>query len=234
MKKPLSSNGCLAAPDCYRDSKRGRLQILELNTKGVEKKSGTPASAERLNLFKDDDVKLSIPSMHTRAMLVDDWVLIMPMMLKNYLMNKMLKDKSAITGIMMILIFYLCGNCHGQQRFFSKRDLLPLSLTFAAGHMAGHREEILYHPKQLFNRYPNLNRNFWDIRTLNEPGFLNTEWDGDHVFELGSKSMMIAAVVFKVGEKKKWYWYLWDGFMYGLTFKAGEFSSYNLIHKNKL
>lgn len=134
----------------------------------------------------------------------------------------------------IVLLMIMPAMCLSQPKLFSKKDIAPMTLSFTSGHLNGWREEVLYHPNQLFEQFPGLNRRFWDIRVQDDPGFLNTEWDADHVLEMGSKAMMVAAVTFKLGQKQKWYWYLWDAVKYMSAYKLGEFSSYNLIHKNKL
>ena len=122
----------------------------------------------------------------------------------------------------------------GQGQLFTKKDIAPMTLSFAAGHATGWRDVVIYHPNQLFEQFPNLNENFWDNRVQNKPGFLNMEWNADHVFKSASKLFFVTAVVLKVGDKKKWYWYLWDGVKYFAAYHIGFFTSYNLINKNKL
>jgi hypothetical protein len=109
-----------------------------------------------------------------------------------------------------------------------------MSTLFAAGYSTGWREEVIQHPNQLFKQYPNLNRNFWDIRVQNPPGFMNTEWDADHVLKGSTATLFVTSVIIKKGEKKKWYYYLSDGIKYYLSYKAGFFTAYNLTLKNKL
>ncbi len=133
--------------------------------------------------------------------------------------------------LLILLLFPLITSAQWKP---TKRDITPALLSFAAGHIKGWHDEVTYHPNQLFQRFPNLNRRFWDIRVQDKPGFMNTEWDADHVLKGSQKLMFIAAICLKVGERKKWYWYLWDGVKYLTSYSIGFWSSYNLIHKNKL
>jgi len=119
-------------------------------------------------------------------------------------------------------------------QIMSKKDIAPMLLCMGAGYSTGLRDEVLYHPGQLFQQYPNLNRAFWDIRVQNPPTFLNTEWDADHILKGTTVLLFTAAVTFKIGDKKKWYWYILDGAKYFLSYKIGFYLSYNLQLKNKL
>jgi hypothetical protein len=81
-------------------------------------------------------------------------------------------------------------------------------------------------------RHPHLNRNFWDNNVQGEKGFLNMEWNADHVLKAATATFFVAAVTFKTGEKKKWYLYFIDGVKSYLVYKAGFFVSYHLQEKN--
>lgn len=102
------------------------------------------------------------------------------------------------------------------------------------------RDEVIYHPNALFRRFPNLNRNFWDIRVQGSKGFLNTQWDADHVLKLAVNASHVAAVVIKFGEKptgKRWKRvkkYAWEAIKYYGCYKVGFFVSYNIINHNRL
>lgn len=138
--------------------------------------------------------------------------------------------------LVLILIGILCllmPKAKGQ-KLFTKKDIAPMILTATAGYAQGWRDEVIYHPNQLFQKYPNLNRNFWDIRVQNPPGFLNTEWDADHVLKATSAGLFVAAVTVKSGHKQKWYWYLVDAAKYYLSYKIGFTLAYNLTLNNKL
>jgi len=130
------------------------------------------------------------------------------------------------------LLLLVSLNSHAQ--IFSKKDIAPMILVAAAGYSTGWREVVINHPPQLFAQYPNLNRKFWDNRVQSEPGLLNMEWNADHILKGTTVLLFTAAVTFKLGDKKKWYWYLVDGVKYYLAYHAGFFISYNLQNHNKL
>lgn len=137
--------------------------------------------------------------------------------------------KSLLTVLLCSFIFI----CKGQ-KLFSKSDIAPMLLTMGAGYSTGWREVVIHHPNQLFAQYPNLPRKFWDNRVQSEPGFLNMEWNADHVLKGTTVLCFTAAVTLKIGEKKKWYWYVIDGVKYYLCYHLGFFLSYNVQNKNKL
>jgi hypothetical protein len=136
----------------------------------------------------------------------------------------------------LLLILLSVSNTGVCQKFklLSKKDIIPAIAMVVAGYSTGVRDEVLYHPNQLFEQYPNLNRKFWDNRVQSEPGFLNMEWNADHVFKGVSVLSFCTAVTFRLGEKQKWYLYIWDGLRFLAFYKIGFIASYHLQFKNKL
>jgi hypothetical protein len=136
----------------------------------------------------------------------------------------------------LIIISMNCFTAYGQSKYkwLSKKDIAPMLLCMGAGYSAGIKDEISYHPNQLFQQYPNLSRKFWDVRHQNPPTFLNTEWDGEHIFKGATVLLFVGAVTFKIGERKKWYWYIVDGVKYFIAYHVGFAISYNIQMKNKL
>lgn len=120
------------------------------------------------------------------------------------------------------------------QKLFTKNDLKTIPLLMAAGYTNGLREEVIQHPKAFMLRHPNLNPTFWDNRVQGEKGLLNMEWNADHVLKGTTAMLFTAAVTFKLGDKKKWYYYLADGIKSYMAYKAGFFISYHIQEKNKL
>jgi len=122
----------------------------------------------------------------------------------------------------------------------SNNDIAVMSIEVAAGYSQGWRDEVQYHTKQLFKRFPNLNRTFWDIREENPPGFLNMEWDADHVLKFTTMGSHVAAVIVKKGDLKQYKGWdkvwkiLFDIFKYYGAYKTGFFLAYNVTHGNKL
>lgn len=137
----------------------------------------------------------------------------------------------------LLIISMNCFTAYGQSKYkwLSKKDIAPMLLCMGAGYSAGWRDEIIQHPNQLLAQYPKMRgSDFWDNRIQREPGFLNMGWNGDHVFKGTTVLLFTAAVTFKIGEKKKWYWYIVDGVKYFISYHVGFALSYNLQMKNKL
>lgn len=139
-------------------------------------------------------------------------------------------------GILLIVIIILTmpkKSAAQDNKWFSKKDIAPMALTLGAGYAVGFREEVIQHPKAFMERHPNLNKNFWDNRVDGKKGFLNMEWNADHILKAASATTFVTAIVIKTGDKKRWYWYIWDGVKYYLSYKAGFTLAYNITHKNK-
>lgn len=139
--------------------------------------------------------------------------------------------------LILFLLLILCINTVNAQtkyKLFTKNDLVVLPLLFAAGYTTGLREEVIQHPKAFMLRHPNLNPNFWDNRIQGEKGLLNMEWNADHVLKGTTAMLFTAAVVFKIGEKKKWYYYVIDSIKSYMVYKGGFVLRYHIQEKNKL
>lgn len=136
--------------------------------------------------------------------------------------------------LLPILLFISLQANAQKYKIFDKNDFKVLPLLIAAGYTTGLREEVIQHPKSFMLRHPNLNPNFWDNRIQGDKGFLNMEWNADHVLKASTAALFTAAVTFKLGEKKKWYYYLADGLKSYMAYKAGFFISYHIQEKNKL
>jgi hypothetical protein len=128
----------------------------------------------------------------------------------------------------------------GQKWFtVSKNDLWVMGLEVGAGYSQGWREEVLYHPHQLFNRFPDLNRKFWDARWSWQNGDAY-KWDANHVLKGTTNAFHLAAICVKVGDlksypkKDRWKKVLFDAAKYYLSYQLGFALSYNLTHSNKI
>lgn len=150
--------------------------------------------------------------------------------------------KSILTFILITLFLTSTAQEKRKEKLFSisKNDFWVMGVEVLAGYGQGWRDEVIYHPKQLFKQFPNLNRNFWDVTKQNEPGFLNTEWDADHVLKGTIAGLHIIAVSVKVGDLKEYKGWknkvlkvLIDGAKYYLSYKIGFTLAYNITHKNK-
>lgn len=136
--------------------------------------------------------------------------------------------------LLLLLLFPLSLSAQKKWYSISKNDLQVMAIEVGAGYAQGWRDEVIYHPNQLFKQMPNLNRRFWDVRVQDAPGFLNTEWDADHVLKFAVNGLHVAAICFKIGDKKKWYLYLVDAVKYYASYKVGFYLGYNVTHGNKL
>lgn len=134
--------------------------------------------------------------------------------------------KALLLILLAVIIIELTESKAQDTLLFSKNDIPVMSLMFGAGYLVGWREEVLYHPNALFKHFPNLNKNYWDNRRYKRH-------NANHHLKTAYTSMFIAAAVIKIGDKKKWYYYLIDGVKYVIAYKAGFYASYNLTHKNK-
>lgn len=112
-----------------------------------------------------------------------------------------------------------------------------MGIEVAAGYAQGWREQVLYHPNELFRRFPKLSRTFWDNRvTWKQPG----KFDANHVLKGYIVSSQIVALVIKTGDikdypkKKRLLKILVDVGKYYIAYQAGFFLSYNITHGNKL
>lgn len=116
----------------------------------------------------------------------------------------------------------------------TKNDLPVASLELVAGYLQGWRDEVIYHPNELFKHFPKLNRTFWDNRIQSAPGFLNTEWDADHVVKSAIVLSHVTAVGVRISGRKKFKFIILDMAKYYISYKLGFFLSYNVTHKNKV
>jgi hypothetical protein len=122
---------------------------------------------------------------------------------------------------------------------FSKRDIAPMTLQLTAGYAQGWREEILYHPKALFEHYPKLNHNFWDDRINHGSNGISVFRDANHLLKFIVVGTQTVAIVIKVGDwkdyskKDRWKKLLGDLLKYYGAYKLGFVLSYNVSHHNK-
>jgi hypothetical protein len=122
---------------------------------------------------------------------------------------------------------------------FNKNDIAPMALQFTAGYAQGWREEVLYHPKELFEQFPNLNRNFWDNRINRGSRGISILRDANHLLKFVVTGTQTASVVIKVSDwkdfskKNRWKKLVFDLLKYYGSYKVGFYFSYNITHGNK-
>lgn len=127
-------------------------------------------------------------------------------------------------------------NCHAQNKW------VACSSSYLAGVADGCREQILYHPTQLFQEFPHLNRDWWDIRCsyrnkYSEPSYLVAFSDANHFFKASSLVLNCVSVGFSFGDipkKGKGWWILKRIARAYICNKIGFATSYYLIFKNKV
>jgi hypothetical protein len=120
-----------------------------------------------------------------------------------------------------------------------------MTMFFAGGYLQGWRDELLYHPHALLDRFGLQDEPYWNDKK--EKGFLNMQWDFDH----NSKSGIVLLAVTSVALRG---WNIWRGkrvfhprtfwiflgrMAYEMTlnyssYKFGHMLAYNLTHGNKL
>lgn len=129
---------------------------------------------------------------------------------------------------MKLLLIILLFSSNARAQTFTRNDIGVMSAQMLAGYATGWREQVLYHPNELFKQYPNLNRKFWDSR---QP----SRWNANHWLKTASVTFHTVGIVIKIGEKpKNWKLYALDFAKYYGAYKTGFFLAYNVTHKNKL
>ncbi len=145
--------------------------------------------------------------------------------------------KTHIT-ILLILLPLFSFSQDKEWYSFSKNDIAVMSCEVAAGYLQGFREEVLYHPHALFEKFPNLNRKFWDARWSWTNGDAY-KWDANHVLKGGVTFMHVAAASVKMCDIKNyrkkdiWKKILFDMAKYYISYQVGFALSYNITHGNK-
>ncbi len=145
--------------------------------------------------------------------------------------------------LLFITLLFTVNIANAQNKFFSlsKSEISVMACEFIAGHSNGWREEVLYHPNALFERFPNLNRKFWDSRISWQdkkliPGFQ----DANHMFKFINTSSHLAAITISIFDKRdkmtgkeKVKYIVKSLILNYASYQLGFFTSYNLIHKNR-
>lgn len=122
-----------------------------------------------------------------------------------------------------------------QAQLLTKNDLLIGGAQLISGASDGVRDHVLHHPNELFRQFPNLNRDFWDIRQ----SWQNNRWaafkDANHTFKSITNTLDLGSVAMAIFEKKKTIKRaaLKALFAY-LCRKAGFHLTYTALFKNKL
>lgn len=133
------------------------------------------------------------------------------------------------------LLFILLFPLSVQAQILTENRAKVAVCEFFAGYANAFRDQVLYHPNQLFARYPNLKGSFWDIRQQGEPGFLNMEWDADHLLKGLVVFSHLTAVAIKIGDgRPKIKTILRDLAVSLLAYKAGWVTGWVFVHGNKL
>ncbi len=93
--------------------------------------------------------------------------------------------------LIIILLFPLSVSAQWKP---TKNDIGIVAAQLVAGAADGLREEILYHPNNLFEQHPNLNRGWWDSRT----SWQNKGWaafkDANHTFKVVNQSADLLSI----------------------------------------
>jgi hypothetical protein len=126
-----------------------------------------------------------------------------------------------------------------------KYDWIVYASQYLAGAADGTREQVLYHPNQMFCLYPRLNRQWWDCRIswrnkLHESPLAVEFSDANHFFESASRGLSCVSVAFSLGDwnncKKKQRWLMIGKklLLSYLSNKLGFITTYHVIFQNKL
>lgn len=120
----------------------------------------------------------------------------------------------------------------------TKNDIWLSAAQLVAGAADGMREEVLYHPSNLFEQHPNLNRQWWDSRISWKNK--ETAWvafsDANHTFKVINQSadlLSVGIVLFEPHRKNLWKTAIRKMAIGYLARKAGFHLIYSLHFKNK-
>lgn len=138
----------------------------------------------------------------------------------------------------LILIGILCMLFKKSPAQFkiTSNDLFLAGTQFIGGGLDGLREQVLYHPNELFKQHPNLNRQYWDSRISwhNKEHVWTPISDANHVLRLGIQTSNLATIGIVIGEKQKnWKVIARKLILCYLFNKAGFHLVYDLHFKNK-
>lgn len=131
------------------------------------------------------------------------------------------------------ILFFFAVSMSAMCQIVTKNDLVIMGIEVGSGYMQGWREEVLYHPNELFRHFPKLSRTFWDNRvTWKQPG----KFDANHVLKGGIILSQLVAISVKASDlgKRSFKKIFLDILKYYASYQLGFFLSYNLTHNNKL
>jgi hypothetical protein len=131
------------------------------------------------------------------------------------------------------------------QPLFEKNDWVVYSAQYLTGVSSGVREEVIYHPTQLFQMYPRLNRQWWDIRVsyrnkYTEPPLFVAFSDANHFFKSTGLVTNCVSIGFSFGElgsyskKERWKVIAKRILLSYFSNKIGFATSYYLFFRNHL
>ena len=160
--------------------------------------------------------------------------------------------------LIVIVMFFEIGNLHAQdapKKYFLEACMKgykiqpsTVVLLYFSGFFNGYRDVLTYHYSEFKRHHSNANDQFWNpaISWTNKyknhdpaqgPKFWGSTTifvpvtDANHATESIGKYCMIAAIVIKIGEKRKPFkFYLMDAFLYTVAYNAGFWTTYELIY----
>jgi len=134
----------------------------------------------------------------------------------------------------IILPLLLLATTVSGQSFKAREHVAPAVLVFAAGAFEGVMDHLQFHydkPNQFWNpstSWRNKYRNRDVSQGMTFRGkYLVFTTDGWHLMKFGRNATLFTAFTLKIGEKKKWYWYLAEGAGYWFVNRVG----FNLTYK---
>lgn len=131
---------------------------------------------------------------------------------------------------------------------FPSKNWKSASLMYVAGFADGHAELLSHHYYKFERTFPNANPQFWnpELSWVNKykngdpnqgPKYFGSTnafvlaTDGYHACKFVQKSAIVAALVIKIGEKKKLKFYIVDAVMYLVTYTLGFYTSYSWMYR---
>ena len=127
-------------------------------------------------------------------------------------------------------------SCHAQQKYQWNKQIAPAILVFVSGTAEGVMDHLQFHydkPNQFWNPSISWRNKYKGGDPVNGKTFAGKYFvaatDGWHMMKFARNATIFTAFTLKVGEKKKWWFYVAEGAGYWLVNRAGFNLTYNTL-----